>query len=214
MTMLEQIAVWMSESAPVSGQVAKLILLLPVVLGAAYAHELTHFLVARLRGYDAWFGPKGLSVCYDLDPDKTHIDHAIIGSAPQIVGSVVGGWLLASGQIWRGPEYEILALALGWVIFTLNGRDDVAPVVDWGSDWIDKQTCEFAKLPRWEKDACISIWVLAWASAMSSILGAPVVVAMGSGAIPSAFFAAQAGLHKVECGDVLKPGKRSENSAD
>lgn len=82
---------------------------------AAALHEVTHYVVARLGGREAWFEWTNLNVRHVLPlGGPSVVDHAV-GVAPFALGSVFGvGWLVASLPV--SP-----ALLVGWGVYTLGG---------------------------------------------------------------------------------------------
>ena len=97
--------------------------LLPVAFGVGtLAHELTHYLAARLLGVAAWFeGPT--TVAYRIT-GAPRWRQRLIGLAPQLVGATVGlVWLALEGVPWSPAGLVGLA---AWATYTAGSWADVS----------------------------------------------------------------------------------------
>lgn len=82
---------------------------------AAALHEVTHYVVARAGGREAWFEWQNLNVRHVLPLEGPGVVDRLIGVAPFAVGSVFGvSWMLVSLPV--SP-----ALVVGWGVYTLGG---------------------------------------------------------------------------------------------
>ena len=97
--------------------------LLPVAFGVGtLAHELTHYLTARLLGVAAWFeGPT--TVAYQIT-GVPRWRQRLIGLAPQFVGATVGvAWLALEGVPWSPAGLVGLA---AWATFSAGSWADLS----------------------------------------------------------------------------------------
>lgn len=84
-------------------------------IAAAVLHELTHWLVAKLGGREAWIEWRELNERHYYPLNGPGVIDRIVGIAPFAVGSLFGvGWVLAQLPI-SAP------LIVGWGVYTLNG---------------------------------------------------------------------------------------------
>lgn len=82
---------------------------------AAALHELTHYVVARLGGREAWIEWAALNVRHVYPLSGPALIDRLVGVAPFAVGSVFGvSWLAVSLPI--SP-----ALVVAWGVYTLGG---------------------------------------------------------------------------------------------
>lgn len=190
--MIDALLNWLHATFPFTLGVARLLAIIPVVIGAAWLHELTHFVVARRRGYDPVFGAWGLSVFYDLDPDEPHIDHVLIGAAPQALGIGVLVVFMLFGMLTPPFSYTAFLVLLAWTIFTLNGQDDVKPAIEWLNRYRKHSVKQWHALPRWRQNIHITTWLLGYSALLQSFIHVPITAVYGIGAIPAAYFLAAA----------------------
>jgi hypothetical protein len=92
--------------------------LLPVAFFAGtLAHELTHFVAARLLGVSVWFDPP-TTVAYQIT-GVPRWRQRLIGLAPQLVGATVGlVWLALKGVPWSPAGLVGLA---AWALWSVPG---------------------------------------------------------------------------------------------
>jgi hypothetical protein len=97
--------------------------LLPVAFAVGtVAHELTHYLAARLLGVAAWVEPP-TTVAYQIT-GVPRWRQRLVGLAPQLVGATVGlVWLALEGVPWSPAGLVGLA---AWAMYTTGGWADVS----------------------------------------------------------------------------------------
>lgn len=97
--------------------------LLPVAFGVGtVAHELTHYLTARLLGVGAWF-ETATAVAYKIT-GVPRWRQRLVGLAPQLVGATVGvAWLTFAGVPWSPAGLVGLA---AWATYTAGSWADVS----------------------------------------------------------------------------------------
>jgi hypothetical protein len=97
--------------------------LLPVaIVVGSLAHELTHYLAARLLGVVAWFDTP-TTVAYKIS-GVARWRQRLIGLAPQLVGATVGvAWLALEGVPWSAAGLVGLA---AWATYTVGSWSDVS----------------------------------------------------------------------------------------
>jgi hypothetical protein len=114
---------------PESVQVTLLLLFLPGV----FAHDLTHWLVARALGADAWVLWDRIDVVMRWSPETGRPDHVVAAhAAPFAIGWAVGviglAALVIAGPVdvlWTVGAYAVAQ----WAAYTLPGALDVVEVV-------------------------------------------------------------------------------------
>ena len=103
--------------------------LLPVAFGVGVlAHELTHYVTARLLGVAAWVeGPT--TVAYKIT-GVPRWRQRLVGLAPQLVGATIGlVWLALEGVPWSPAGLVGLA---AWATFSAGSWSDVSLAAAYG----------------------------------------------------------------------------------
>lgn len=126
--------------------------LLPVAFGVGtVAHELTHYVIARLLGVEPWFDTL-TTVAYSIS-GVARWRQRLIGLAPQLVGATVGvAWLALEGVPWSPAGLVGLA---AWATYSVGSWSDVSlaaakgetpwPVRRWrGFDYDTQLACGLA----------------------------------------------------------------------
>jgi len=126
--------------------------LLPVAFGVGtVAHEMTHYVTARLLGVSTWFETP-TTVAYKIT-GVPRWQQRLVGLAPQLVGTAVGvAWLAFEGVPWSPAGLVGLA---AWATYTAGSWADVSlaaarggtpwPVRRWrGLDGDAQLACELA----------------------------------------------------------------------
>jgi hypothetical protein len=97
--------------------------LLPIAFAVgSFAHEVTHYVTARLLGVRAWF-ETATSVAYVIS-DSARWRQRLVGLAPQVVGTTVGiAWLALEGVPWSPAGLVGVA---AWATYTAGSWSDVS----------------------------------------------------------------------------------------
>lgn len=130
----------------------------------AILHELTHYVMARLAGADAWFEwPPAVVFAVPVDT-PTWVDRWI-NISPQVIGLSVGLPLLyVYGVPTDGPG---LAALCGWLMYVWGSLEDLSYAKAHGEEaWIETR---WRALTEREQDAAIA--VTAWAVATAMYVG-------------------------------------------
>lgn len=93
------------------------------LVGALLLHELTHYLVARVFGIEAWF-EQVTTVAYHVEGDRPTWQYRMVGLAPQVVGVAAGMYYLVRWGVPWSPTGVVLVGS--WAMYTVGSYEDLS----------------------------------------------------------------------------------------